>query len=78
MLSYNRYKNRSDFAGHANYGKCASRDMKYFGYKLMLLSTLNGLPIVYILVPANFDERLAAEAVTDYLGHSQILPIKAF
>jgi hypothetical protein len=43
-----------------------------------LLSTLDGLPIVYELVPANFDERLAAEAVIDYLGHSQIFADKGF
>jgi hypothetical protein len=78
VLGYKRYKNRSDFAGHAEYGQCASRNLKYFGYKLVVLSTLEGLPIVYELVPANFDERLAAEAVLDYLGNSQIFADKGF
>ena len=78
VLGYKRYKNRSDFAGHADYGQCASRNLKYFGYKLVVLSTLEGLPIVYELVPANFDERLAAEAVLDYLGNSQIFADKGF
>lgn len=78
VLGYKRHKNRSDFAGHANYGQCLSRNLKYFGYKLVLLTTLEGLPIVYELVPANVDERLAAEAVIDYLGHSQIFADKGF
>lgn len=78
VLGYKRHKNRSDFAGYANYGQCASRNLKYFGYKLVVLSTLEGLPIVYELVPANFDERLAAEAVIDYLGNSQIFADKGF
>lgn len=78
VLGYKRYKNRSDFAGLADYGQCASRNLKYFGYKLVVLSTLEGLPIVYELVPANFDERLAAEAVMDYLGNSHIFADKGF
>jgi hypothetical protein len=78
VLGYKRHKSHSDFAGHASYGHCASRDLKYFGYKLVVLSTLEGLPIVYELVPANLDERLAAEAVIDYLGNSQIFADKGF
>ena len=78
VLGYKRRKSRSDFAGHANYGYCASRDLKYFGYKLVMLSTLEGLPIVYELVPANLEERLAAEAVIDYLGNCQIFADKGF
>jgi hypothetical protein len=78
VLGYKRSKHRSDFAGNADYGQCASRNLKYFGYKLVVLSTLNGLPIVYELVPANLDERLAAEAVIDYLGNCQIFADKGF
>jgi len=78
VLGYKRYKNHSDFAGNAEYGRCASRDLKYFGYKLVVLSTLDGLPIVYELVPANLDERLAAEAVIDYLGACHIFADKGF
>ncbi|WP_255449159.1 MULTISPECIES: hypothetical protein [Nostocaceae] len=39
--------------------------MNYFGYKLVLISTLSGIPLVYSLVPASTDERLAAESVLD-------------
>lgn len=78
VLGYKRYKNHSAFAGQADYGQCVSRNLKYFGYKLVVLSTLEGLPIVYELVPANLDERLAAEAVIDYLGHCHIFADKGF
>jgi DDE family transposase len=78
VLGYKRYKNHSDFAGHAEYGCCAGRNLQYFGYKLVVLSTLDGLPIVYELVPANLDERLAAKAVVDYLGNCHIFADKGF
>ncbi|GAH73071.1 unnamed protein product, partial [marine sediment metagenome] len=53
VVVYKRSKQRSDFLGNAGYGFCASRNLKYFGYKLVMISTLNGTPIVYDLVPAN-------------------------
>jgi hypothetical protein len=56
VVGYKRSKRHSDFAGSANYGKCASRNMQYFGYKLVTLSTLSGIPVMYDLVPANTDE----------------------
>ncbi|BAU64760.1 transposase [Stanieria sp. NIES-3757] len=40
VVGYRRSKNKSDFYGSANYGYCAARKMKYFGYKLVMLSTL--------------------------------------
>ena len=78
VVGYKRSKSHSDFAGSANYGKCASRNMQYFGYKLVTISTLSGIPVVYDLVPANTDERLAAEAVIDYLVSCDIFADKGF
>jgi len=78
VVGYKRWKGHSDFAGHAEYGQCASRNLKYFGYKLVALSTLSGIPVVYELVPANLDERLAAEAVIDYLASCDIFADKGF
>jgi len=63
MVGYKRSKAHSHFAGSAAYGVCASRNLKHFGYKLVCLSTLDGLPVICELVPANLDEREAAEAV---------------
>jgi hypothetical protein len=78
VVGYKRLKSHSDFAGHAEYGRCASRNLKYFGYKLVVLSTLSGIPVVYELVPANLDERLAAEAVIDFPSHCDIFADKGF
>jgi hypothetical protein len=78
VVGYKRYKSHSDFAGNADYGRCASRNLNYFGYKLVALSTLGGIPGAYELVPANLDERLAAEAVIDYLASCDIFADKGF
>jgi len=78
VVGYKRRKTASDFAGSAAYGHCASRNMDYFGYKLVAVTTLRGVPVVYDLVPANTDERLAAESVIDYLSSCDIFADKGF
>jgi len=78
VVGYKRSKRRSDFAGSATYGYCASRNLHYFGYKLVTLSTLDGVPVVYELVPAHTDERLAAETVLAHVQNSDILCDKGF
>ena len=78
VLSYKRDKGRSDFQGQAAYGVCASRNLKYFGFKLVALTTLEGIPVVYELVPANTDERAAAEEVLDYVWDCDIFGDKGF
>jgi hypothetical protein len=42
------------------------------------VSTLFGIPIVYDLVPANVDERLAAEASIDYFSFCDFFADKGF
>ena len=78
VMGYKRSKRCSDFAGSADYGVCASRNLKYYGYKLVSLCTLDGIPIVYELVSANTDERLAAESVLYALRSSDIYADKGF
>lgn len=78
VLGYKRCKGKSDFAGSANYGHCASRNLDYFGFKLVAISTLDGIPVIYDLVPANLDERLAAESVIDSLSSCDIFADKGF
>ena len=78
VLGYKRNKHHSDFLGNANYGVCASRKLKYFGYKLVTVTTLKGIPMVYELVPANLDERLAAEAIIDHLSGCDLFTDKGF
>jgi hypothetical protein len=78
VLGYKRNKSHSDFAGQAEYGQCASRSLKYFGYKLVTVTTLSGIPIVYDLVPANTDERAAAEVLIDYFASCDLFADKGF
>ena len=78
VLGYKRSKRHSDFAGVASYGVCASRNLKYYGFKLVMLTTMDGMPLVYELVPANSDERAAAEEVLDYVWNCDIFGDKGF
>jgi hypothetical protein len=45
-VGYRRDKSRSDFLGSAEYGYCSARRLKYFGYKLVMLTTLKVHPPV--------------------------------
>jgi len=78
VVGYKRSKAHSDFAGSAGYGFCVSRKLHYFGYKLVMVTTLDGLPVIYELVPANTDERQAAETVLVYLRHARVFGDKGF
>lgn len=78
VVNVKRSNRRSDFAGSASYGHCVSRNMKYFGYKLVAITTLDGIPVVYELVPAHTDERDAAETVLYYLSGCDVLGDKGF
>lgn len=48
---------RSDLAGWAEYGYCASHSRFFWGLRLHLVCTLGGLPIGFALVGAKADER---------------------
>jgi Transposase DDE domain len=48
---------RSDLAGWAEYGYCASHSRFFWGLRLHLVCTLHGLPIMFALTGANADER---------------------
>ena len=43
-----------------------------------VVSTLQGIPIVYDLAPANVDERVAAEAIIDHFSFCDIFSDKGF
>jgi hypothetical protein len=51
---------RSEFAGEAAYGYCASKSRWYWGMRLLLLSDRRGTPLGYDLLPANENERQGA------------------
>jgi hypothetical protein len=48
---------RSDLAGWAEYGYCASHSRYFWGLRLHLITTLHGLPIGFALTGAKADER---------------------
>src|ERR1039457_2481970 len=48
---------RSDLAGWAEYGYCASHSRYFWGLRLHLVCTLHGLPVAFALTGAKADER---------------------
>ena len=48
---------RSDLAGIAEYGYCASHSRYFWGMRLHLITTRHGLPITFALTGAKADER---------------------
>lgn len=48
---------RSDLAGWATYGYCASHSRFFWGLRLHLVTTPSGLPVAYALAGAKTDER---------------------
>jgi len=61
---------RSDLAGWAEYGYCASHSRYFWGLRLHLIATLHGLPVGYALTGAKADER---QVVLDLLHHDPTL-----
>ncbi len=60
---------RSDLAGWAEYGYCASHTRFFWGLRLHLVCTLHGLPIGWALTGAKADER---QALHDILASTPI------
>jgi len=54
---------RSDLAGWAEYGYCASHSRFFWGLRLHLVCTLHGLPVGWALTGAKADEREVLEAI---------------
>jgi hypothetical protein len=61
---------RSDLAGWAEYGYCASHSRFFWGLRLHLVCTLQGLPIAFALTGAKADER---ETLLDLLTTSAVV-----
>lgn len=59
---------RSDLAGWAEYGYCASHSRFFWGLRLHLVCTLQGLPVAFALTGAKVDER---ETLLDLLATEQ-------
>jgi hypothetical protein len=56
---------RSELAGWAEYGYCASHSRYFWGLRLHLIATLGGLPIGFALTGAKADERQTLIGILD-------------
>jgi hypothetical protein len=56
---------RSELAGWAAYGYCASHSRFFWGLRLYLLCAPDGMPVSFCLAPANEPEREVAAAMLD-------------
>ena len=56
---------RSDVAGWAEYGYCASHSRFFWGLRLHLVCTLSGLPVLFAIAGAKADERETLLGVLD-------------
>jgi DDE family transposase len=65
---------RSDLAGWAQYGYCASHSRYFWGLRLHLLCTLHGLPVGFALTGATADER---QVLLDILDDPVLLADRA-
>jgi len=66
---------RSDLAGHAGYGYCAAHSRFYWGFKLYLLASADGMPIAWCLADPKIGERdLCLDLVTIAVETGQLAP----
>jgi hypothetical protein len=59
---------RSDLVGFAGYGYCAAHSRWYWGLKLYLLTTTDGLPVAWCLANPKLGER---EVAAELLAHAR-------
>src|ERR1700761_8294048 len=60
---------RAELAGHAHYGYCASHSRWYWGLKLYLVCTGDGMPIMWCLATPKLGEREVLAALLDHDHH---------
>lgn len=60
---------RSELAGHAGYGYCAAHSRFYWGLKLYLVCSGDGMPIMWCLANPKIGEREVLAALLDHNHH---------
>src|SRR5579875_4159945 len=54
---------RPDLAGHAGYGYCASHSRFFWGFRLYLITTAEGMPVIWGLAHPGLGEREVTTAL---------------
>jgi Transposase DDE domain len=60
---------RSDLCGHAGYGFCASHTRYFWGFRLYLITTAEGMPIIWGLAHPKIGEREVTRALLERDHH---------
>jgi hypothetical protein len=60
---------RSDLAGHAGYGYCASHSRFFWGFRLYLITTPEGMPVIWGLAHPGLGEREVTQALLERDHH---------
>lgn len=60
---------RSDLAGDAGYGYCASHSRYFWGFRLYLISTPDGMPVIWALANPKIGEREVTQAMLEHDSH---------
>lgn len=60
---------RSDLAGDAGYGYCASHSRFFWGFRLYLIATPEGMPIIWALANPKIGEREVTQAMLQHDHH---------
>lgn len=60
---------RSDLAGHCGYGFCASHSRYFWGFRLYLICTAEGMPIIWGLANPKLGEREVTQALLEHDHH---------
>jgi hypothetical protein len=64
---------RSALRGHADYGYCAAHSRYFWGFRLYLLCSPNGMPVAFCLAPPKEPEREVAEALIERAARGKLL-----
>ncbi|GIG62572.1 hypothetical protein Lfu02_69440 [Longispora fulva] len=64
---------RSELAGCASYGYCASHSRWYWGLKLYLVTSLDGMPYAWCLADPKLGEREVAAELLEHARDQQFL-----
>lgn len=79
VCKFGRARFHKTFKGYgAAYGKCPSPKETYLGYKLHLLTTLDGLVTDLVITPANIDDRAAVWELADSYSNITVLGDKGY